>query len=147
MNESVLEILDREVCVELLREHIVGRIAFTIDDYPVVFPVNYLLVEDQNPWLMLRTKPGSDLGTGPRRVGFQIDGVDPSHHRGWSVLVRGDTREIADQALPELRDRPALRSWMPGDWNTWLAIDIVAVTGRRLHEGEALWAFDARGYR
>jgi nitroimidazol reductase NimA-like FMN-containing flavoprotein (pyridoxamine 5'-phosphate oxidase superfamily) len=147
MSDSPLEVLDPGACMELLRSNFVGRIAFDLDGYPVVFPVNYLFIEDAKPWLMLRTKPGSELGSGSRRVGFQIDGVDPIHHSGWSVLARGETREINDQALPELRDRPALQSWMPPGWNTWLAIDIVAVSGRRLHEPEGLWAFDVRGYR
>lgn len=147
MSDSLLEVVDREACFARLREMLVGRIAFNLDGYPVVFPVNYLLVEDANPWLMLRTKPGSDLGSSPRPVAFQIDGIDLHLHTGWSVLVRGDTREISNQALPELRDRPVLQSWMPVEWNTWLAIDIVAVTGRRLREAEGVWAFDARGYR
>ena len=147
MNDSVLEVLAHEVCLELLRENSVGRIAFDIEDRPVIFPVNYLLVEDETPWLMLRTKPGSELGVAPRRVGFEIDGIDTNHHHGWSVLVHGATRHITDQGLLELRDRPELRSWMPVGWNTWLAIEISGVTGRRLHDRDDRWAFDLRGYR
>ena len=61
--------------------------------------------------------------------------------------MRGDTRQISDHVMPELRDRLVLQSWMPAGWDTWLAIEIVAVSGRRLHEAESLCALDMRGYR
>ena len=40
MSESGLEELSLDSCLQLLRAGLVGRIAFTVDEFPVVFPVN-----------------------------------------------------------------------------------------------------------
>ena len=48
MTEAWLEVLDVETCKRLLRENAVGRIAVVADDFPIVLPVNYRVVESSD---------------------------------------------------------------------------------------------------
>src|SRR5437016_3606379 len=90
MTDSWLEELSRDDCLALLRSSRVGRIALVVDEFPVVLPVNYRLVETSGrTWIALRTRPGNIIERAPVHAAFEIDGIDPAHQQGWSVLVRG----------------------------------------------------------
>lgn len=39
--EPQLEEIPEAECVEILRQHNVGRIGFVVDGWPQIFPVNY----------------------------------------------------------------------------------------------------------
>ena len=107
MNEAWLEELDLETCLRLLAESSVGRIAVVADDFPIVLPVNYRLVESSEAnWLAVRTRPGSVLDRAHVPVAFEIDAIDPGHHQGWSVLVRGHLQHVD----PDAADSHAVRS-------------------------------------
>jgi nitroimidazol reductase NimA-like FMN-containing flavoprotein (pyridoxamine 5'-phosphate oxidase superfamily) len=147
MSDGVLEELDRDVCIDLLRATGVGRIAFVLDGYPVLFPVNYRLIEDgEVVRLLLQTRAGNVIDSADERVGIQIDGTDSDHGSGWSVLVRGRMHHLRDPALAELRDRLEPTSWVR-DHDAWITIDAVEITGRRLRSADDTWPFDVRGYR
>jgi uncharacterized protein len=122
MTDSVLEPLSRESCLDRLRREAVGRIAFVADGDPVVFPVNYRLVE-----------PAS------LNVAFEIDWIDRVHHRGWSVLVRGDLVHV-DSTSDEFVERYDPKSWL-ADRESWLLIDPWEISGRELHGTEPIWPF------
>src|SRR5947208_16112754 len=47
--DAWLEELSYENCMGLLRQGVVGRIAVVVDQFPVVLPVNYRLVETSGP--------------------------------------------------------------------------------------------------
>jgi hypothetical protein len=48
-----------------------------VDDFPVVLPVNYQLVETQGlTWVALRTRPGNTIDRAPTNAAFEIDSVD-----------------------------------------------------------------------
>jgi uncharacterized protein len=147
MSEATLEELDRGACTDLLRATAVGRIAFVLNNYPVVFPINYRLIEDGDiVRLLLQTRAGNVIDMANQRVALQIDGIDSVHGSGWSVLVRGRMHHLRDPALTELRERLEPTSWVP-DHDAWIAIDAVEITGRRLRSADDTWPFDVRGYR
>jgi hypothetical protein len=146
MPDPGLEELPLGECLELLRGEAVGRIAFTIDDFPVVFPVNYRLVETSAPtWIAFRTRPGSVIDQAPLAVAFEIDGIDESNHQGWSVLVRG-TLEHVDPDAAGFRERFDPEPWFEDKRDSWLAVAPFTITGRRLHPSERVWAFHGRAY-
>jgi nitroimidazol reductase NimA-like FMN-containing flavoprotein (pyridoxamine 5'-phosphate oxidase superfamily) len=125
-NEARLEPLSHEECLELLREGVVGRIAFSVDGFPVILPVNYRLAEtSRGVWIALRTRPGNIIKRAPVNVAFEIDGIDQSRRQGWSVLARG-TLHAVDPEAADFRER--------FDPHPWL-------TGRRLHGARPEWAF------
>ncbi|MEO8695569.1 MAG: pyridoxamine 5'-phosphate oxidase family protein [Acidimicrobiales bacterium] len=147
MNGATLEELERNVCVDLLRSTAVGRIAFILEDYPVVFPVNYRLVgAGDGMRLLLQTRPGNTIDTAHQRVGFQVDGIDDAEGSGWSVLVRGKMQHLRDPAQMEFLESLDPTPSVPADRDAWIAIEPVVITGRRLRAGGKPWPFDARGY-
>jgi uncharacterized protein len=140
MTDSVLEPLSRESCLDRLRREAVGRIAFVADGDPVVFPVNYRLVEPASgPAIAVRTRPGNVIERAPLNVAFEIDWIDRVHHRGWSVLVRGDLVHV-DSTSDEFVERYDPKSWL-ADRESWLLIDPWEISGRELHGTEPIWPF------
>ena len=146
MTDAWLEELSLDECMNYLRESTVGRVAVVEHDFPIVVPVNYRLVESPGiTWVALRTRPGNILDRAPMNVAFEIDGVDPVHHQGWSVLVRGTLHHV-DPDAADFRERFDPEPWVTDERDSWLVIKPFAITGRRLHPAETEWAFHLRAY-
>jgi nitroimidazol reductase NimA-like FMN-containing flavoprotein (pyridoxamine 5'-phosphate oxidase superfamily) len=140
MTDAWLEPLSQEQCLDLLRQGTIGRIALGTEDGPIVLPVNYRLVElDSGPLLAVRTRPGNVIEQAPTDVAFEIDSIDPVHHQGWSVLVRGELLH-ATPTSAEFRERYDPESWL-SDRDAWLLIDPWTISGRELHGRGPLWTF------
>ena len=121
-------------CEELLRDNTFGRLAFVVNDFPVVLPVNYRLVEASGKtWVALRTRPGNvfeheqDEGRVPDR-----------RHRSRSVARAG--RCSCAGRLHHVNPTPPafVNASIPshGSWPTATRGSIIepfAITGRRLH--------------
>ncbi len=139
MTDAWLESLSQERCVALLREGTIGRIAFVVDDNPIILPVNYRLVEPTSgPLLAVRTRPGNVIEqAATTNVAFEIDAIDVVHHQGWSVLVQGELLHT-NPTSAAFREGYDPESWF-NDPEAWLLVDPWAITGRELHGTEALW--------
>jgi hypothetical protein len=97
-----LDELALDECLALVRANAerseVGRIAYLVDDGPVVFPVNYCLVETSGRrWIVDRA---------PMQVAFEVDGVDHLQARG---LVGSSARDPASCRRRRRRFPRALR--------------------------------------
>lgn len=126
-----LEIITPPECWDLLGQHRVGRLAVLGGHGPEIYPVNYAL---DGRAVVFRTDRGTALAGLSRwsSVAFEIDHVDPVDRTGWSVLVKGDAREVTDpDGLRSLRRLP-LDVWRVGDAPHWVRIVPTEVTGRRL---------------
>src|SRR6185312_1206411 len=126
------EPLTYDDCLQLLRQHVVGRIAVVLDDGPIVVPVNYRLVETAGrTWVAFRTRPGNVLDHAGAHVAFEIDGIDVEHESGWSVVVRGMLHRVdaAAAGFDELFDP---HPWITKERDRWLVVEPFAITGRRL---------------
>jgi nitroimidazol reductase NimA-like FMN-containing flavoprotein (pyridoxamine 5'-phosphate oxidase superfamily) len=146
MTDAWLEPLSPAACRELLRHHFVGRIAFTLDEYPVVLPVNYRLVEKGgDTWIAVRARHGGVIEHEGMKVAFQIDGVDEFGHQGWSVLARGTLHHV-DPDAAGFREQFDPNPWILEDRDAWLVVIPFAITGRQLHSGTGDWAFHERAY-
>ena len=143
MNASLAELPLAE-CLRLLDSQPVGRIAVVVDEFPVVLPVNYRMIETSGrTWLAVRTRPGNVLDRARMPVAFEIDGIDLRHQQGWSVLVRGVIQHVDPEAT-EFADRFDPAPWIETDRDAWLVIEPLAITGRRLRPPEFEWAFQPR---
>jgi len=128
------EVLAYDKCIELLRGAIVGRVAFNVPEGPRIIPVNYTTVGDA---VVFRTTPESLLGRhaeGP--LAFEIDHVDYSDQKGWSVLATGVGELVHD--VPALADEADF--WNPKPWAggarlLYVRLPWDEVTGRRLGGG------------
>ena len=146
MPDAWLEHLRPEECLRLLRESSVGRIAIVVDDFPIVLPVNFRLVETSAlTWVALRTRPGNVIERASTNVAFEIDSIDPMYNQGWSVLVRGTLHHV-DPDAADFRERFDPEPWILEERDAWLAVAPFAISGRRLHAPESEWAFHPRGY-
>lgn len=130
---SGMEVIDRDECLRLLAMHMygVGRLAVLDGVHPVIIPVNYAMDEDR---VVFRTAPGTKLDAAMRGapVCFELDEVDPEHHTGWSVVVKGHADIVTSpRDLLRLGAHP-LKAWAEGDRPNWVAIRPDVVTGRRI---------------
>jgi|SRR5215472_17892461 len=128
-----LEVLSEEECQKLLAARTVGRIAFTVDGQPEIFPVSY--VADGSAIVFRTGDETMLLESVQRRVAFEIDDWDTSTGTAWSVMVRGVAQEITgalDKHAVALRSRPVV-PLAPGKRERWLAVYPSEVSGRRFH--------------
>jgi nitroimidazol reductase NimA-like FMN-containing flavoprotein (pyridoxamine 5'-phosphate oxidase superfamily) len=133
MVDSLMEDLAESECLELLKEHHFGRVAFVeqVGEPPMLMPLNYLVHAET---VVVRTDPESRLGSALRdaAVSFEIDGIDQHQRTGWSVVIGGRAREVVDPSeLEELHQTPLL-PWAPGDRSQYIRITPALVTGRRI---------------
>jgi nitroimidazol reductase NimA-like FMN-containing flavoprotein (pyridoxamine 5'-phosphate oxidase superfamily) len=146
MPDAQLEELQLDTCIALLRRESVGRIAVLENDFPVILPINFKLVETTGPcWVAVRTRPGNVIDRAPMQVAFEIDGFDITEQEGWSVVVRGtlhhvrpDTGHFAERFDPQ--------PWMETDRDAWLIIEPFSITGRRLRAPQSEWSLHLSGY-
>jgi len=131
-----IEELSETACAQLLGAHHFGRIGVIVAGSPVILPVNYLYREGR---VAVRTDPGTKLTAAAMgNVAFEIDEVDEESRTGWSVLVRGtgfDVTDSLDFVSEEMRRFP-VDTWAPGDKASWIRIEPLAVTGRRISPPE-----------
>jgi nitroimidazol reductase NimA-like FMN-containing flavoprotein (pyridoxamine 5'-phosphate oxidase superfamily) len=146
MKDAWLEELSYDECLQLLREHAVGRMGVVLDESPAVLPVNYQLVETVGLTLIaLRTRPGNIIDRADLKVAFEIDDIDPIHRQGWSVLVRGTLHDVDPEAA-DFKNRFDSHPWILTERDAWLVIQPFSITGRRLHAAATEWAFHYRAY-
>ncbi len=139
---STFEEISRDDCLALLAGQVVGRVAVAeFGAAPLVVPVNYALDGDT---VVFRTDYGSKFRLAvlaEQPVSFEIDGLDPGHRSGWSVLLTGDAVEIEEPDAPGASVQP----WAPGTKDHRVRIVPDSITGRRIRLAP-VWGFDGRGY-
>ena len=117
-------------CLELLTRNELGRVGFTTNKGPQIYPVNYSM---DRGTIVIRTSPYAGLYTSTGPVAFEIDEIDPVRRQGWSVLVVGTVAEIEDpdEAI-QLRHQGGPEPWASGQRNVFVRITPREITGRRL---------------
>jgi nitroimidazol reductase NimA-like FMN-containing flavoprotein (pyridoxamine 5'-phosphate oxidase superfamily) len=120
--------------LRLAESHSVGRMFHVSEDRLFVEPVNFRLIGRS---VFVRTTAGSRLLNAARRAApaaFEIDDLVNWSRSGWSVLIRGTLRELAEAELPAAA---APCPW-PGsaDRDTHLVcLDGREITGRLIEPG------------
>lgn len=131
----MLEVLSDEECLTLLAAQEVGRLGVVVEGRPLIFPVNYVLVDR---YVVIHSDLGAKLtGTSFRSVAFEIDGLDPGTRSGWSVLVQGMAHDLTDAVDPTSEQLKAVQvsPWAPGPKPRLLRIEATEVSGRRFRGG------------
>lgn len=131
--DARMEELDEAECWALLGGHGVGRVAFERPDGPVVFPVNYQVVDGKLTFLTAAGSLLSNASAMGTEVAFEQDRLDEAFSQGWSVLVVGPTRTIEEDADAE-RLRAAVHSppWAGDRQGAVVTLLPRKVTGRRI---------------
>lgn len=130
MDTQPTDNLTFDECWELLAEDTVGRLALVVDGHPEIFPVNYVLHRRS---IVFRSAGGTKLwgAEADRPAALEIDGYDPATETAWSVVARGDTEIIEDQAEKDAVDALHLEPWQPGPKDHYIRLTARALTGRR----------------
>lgn len=124
--------LSPERCVELLESTPIGRVGFLTDKGPLVLPVNFAWHDHS---IVFRTLSRQKLATVAETpsVCFEIDHWDADERSGWSVVVRGEAREVTQWAEREQLEHIGLVPWARDAWRPmWVRISVEEITGRVL---------------
>ncbi|MEO7352600.1 MAG: pyridoxamine 5'-phosphate oxidase family protein [Marmoricola sp.] len=122
-------------CRELLGGGVFGRVAVCTPDGPRILPVNYSIVGES---IVFRTSDSGVVaahGVGAP-IAFEVDYVDYSDHKGWSVAATGRGKRIEDPAeLAGVQRTWDPRPWAGGSRPLYLRLAWEELTGRRLGQG------------
>ncbi|MBT2212662.1 pyridoxamine 5'-phosphate oxidase family protein [Actinomadura sp. NEAU-AAG7] len=134
---SELEPLDPGICLALLQDVPVGRIAWAGQDGTVtVLPVNFAMDGDA---LVFMTAPGAKLDAvrGGRPLTFEADDLEPALRTAWSVLLTGPAEVVTDPAETERLGALPLAPWARPAGARFVRLTPHKITGRRipLHPG------------
>lgn len=126
-----LEELDPADCWAHLSDHGIGRIAYSTPVGPVVLPVNYRVRDGA---VLYRTAAGSAPSRAAgRRIAFEVDHLDETLSRGWSVLVIGSAEQIFDAERPGGSTAGAGPTpWPGGKRDVWIRVDPERISGRSI---------------
>jgi nitroimidazol reductase NimA-like FMN-containing flavoprotein (pyridoxamine 5'-phosphate oxidase superfamily) len=146
MDQTRLEEMTLEECMDRLRSERVARISVIVNGFPLVLPVNYRLAEHGGgAWVAIRSRRGGIIDEAPQPVAVEIDGIDSEAHQGWSVLVRGSLLHVDPEAA-DFADRFDPAPWLSEDRDSWLIVEPFHISGRRLLHSDAEWAFSPDAY-
>ena len=134
VDRNGLEVLERDECLRLLGTATLGRIGVSSGALPTVLPVNFRF---DGRRILFRTGVGTKLDAATQNavVAFEVDEIDAIAHTGWSVVVRGVARELADPDELLEAQRPPLARWASGEDHRVVAISPEIVSGRRIVPG------------
>jgi hypothetical protein len=132
-----VEVLSVGECIRLLGSVAIARVGVTADALPVVVPVNIAVATvdpARGPEVIIRTVEGTKLLASLRHavIAIEADSLEPVTHSGWSVLVRGTSRVIADPVELAAAEQLPLRPWAIPAANRYIAVGLDLVTGRRV---------------
>jgi nitroimidazol reductase NimA-like FMN-containing flavoprotein (pyridoxamine 5'-phosphate oxidase superfamily) len=126
-----------EECLSLLETKRIGRIGLTTDVGTQIFPVNYVLSEDQQ--IVFRTLPYGVIANHAHDadVAFEVDDLDDDTQSGWSVLAVGRCSRISDPSEVHLvREREDPTPWAEGQRILYFTISWTDLTGRQVGSSE-----------
>ncbi|MFI7324826.1 helix-turn-helix domain-containing protein [Streptomyces rubiginosohelvolus] len=123
--------LGEAMCWTRLGDHGVGRVALTLEDGPVVLPVNYQVLDGE---VMFRTGDDSPpAAAADTEIAFEADHFDDAFSRGWSVLIVGSVRPVADDdASQQLREAAFSTPWAGQEREHVMLLGARRITGRRI---------------
>lgn len=131
MARPKLELLSADESKAMVASGGVGRFVFWDDRGPVALPVNYQMLDGD---IVFRTesKAACLAHLEDEAVSFEVDHLDEALTEGWSVLLTGTSRVIANPAELEQARSLDIGPWAGGDRDTFVRLIPQIVTGRRI---------------
>ena len=128
---NTMEPMSREECESFLAGvTTVGRLAFASASGQQLLPVNFVF---RRGCVYFKTAADSvlaELADGTADVAFEIDHPGQMTQHGWSVLVKGRTRQVSPDDV-DLEPREP-HPWAPGDREILIELTPAEITGRKL---------------
>jgi hypothetical protein len=125
-----LRVLDEVTCFDLLGGMSIGRLGFSADALPVIFPVNFVL---DGRTVVMRSEDGQKVEAARKRsvACFEVDWFDPFSHIGWSVLATGRLALVEPERAAQLQSLH-LAPWALERAECFVELPVEVVSGRRL---------------
>ncbi|MCW2636373.1 MAG: pyridoxamine 5-phosphate oxidase-related FMN-binding protein [Blastococcus sp.] len=125
------EALDDPECRRLMRTVEFGRLSFTRGALPVVQPVRFGIRHGE---VVIPTRTGSKLARAVRGavVAFEVDCLDELTGAGWTVSAVGPAHVLTDTDDVAAAAHLGLRTWIPLDHYSYVAVHIVLLRGYRV---------------
>ncbi len=125
--------LDETMCLRLLGERIVGRMALTVGALPTVLPINYVLYGRS---LVMATDPGLKLRSARSRdvVCLEVDDWDDFEQSGWYVTATGHLSEVSQPEEVEDLAGLTLGRWRHLDEPHLIRLTVELLHGRCLQD-------------
>ncbi|MFT7654286.1 MAG: nitroimidazol reductase NimA-like FMN-containing flavoprotein [Limisphaerales bacterium] len=132
MSQKELEVLKEMESRKLLLTQSVGRFVYSDSEGPAAIPVNFGVHDDD---IIFRIGDTSLLRwVLADRVAFEVDDLHPESGTGWSVLLRGQAKEVpigdVSHMINQMQRVP--QPVVEGVHNVWVSFKPSSVTGRRL---------------
>lgn len=130
-NGHALRALSPAECFDLLEPGGIGRVGFTAADGMMMLPVNFAVAAKT---VVFRTAPDTLLALyASGQVSFEADCLDETLRAGWSVLVQGRARKVAEEhEVEQLQSRTHLQPWAAGARDVYVRITPTRISGRRI---------------
>ena len=139
--------LSVDECWAQLRTMVVGRLAIGGQEFPELFPINYVV---DRGTVMFRSDPGTKIAASLQKapVAFEVDGFEPATKVAWSVVLKGALEPVLETA--EILDAVALPlfPWQHGNKGFFVRVVPVEVSGRQFVVADpAHWVSQLMGVR
>jgi Pyridoxamine 5'-phosphate oxidase len=114
-------------CYRLMGQQRVGRLAIIEGGYPISIPVSYRLSGTPSQHrIVFRTAPSTTIAQYEGPASLEVDHINEQEKSAWSVIARGALHRLFDDGTV-----PDPQPWLIEGRDRWLALDVVAVSGRR----------------
>ena len=114
-------------CLDLIRSEPVGRICVLEHGFPIVFPVNYRVADEDGVLrIVMRTAPETAIGRHRGCASLQVDDITLDAGHAWSVIVRGQLRPLLGD-VGSIDPEPLVQTGR----SRWMVLDVGAISGRR----------------
>ncbi|HVX19525.1 MAG TPA: pyridoxamine 5'-phosphate oxidase family protein [Acidimicrobiales bacterium] len=130
VDRNSLEILDRDVSLDLLSTVPFGRVAITAAAMPVILPVSFRLLDSR---IVFATGAGTKLAaaTAGKVLAFEADHIDASSGVAWSVCVTAIGEVVTDPATLERARGLPLQPLVAIDEPAYVQLATDVISGRR----------------
>lgn len=132
VDRNGLEVLDEDVCKQLLSHNVLGRVALTVGALPTIVPVNFKYVDG---YIVFRTTPGAkfEAALANAVVAFEVDHMDGFTHTGWSVMAIGVASLVTDADEIERFNLENIPRWALSGGDRLVKISTEMLSGRRIN--------------
>jgi nitroimidazol reductase NimA-like FMN-containing flavoprotein (pyridoxamine 5'-phosphate oxidase superfamily) len=127
----VLHELSRAEALRRLGSVPFGRVVFTRRALPAIRPVNHVMLDGL---VLICSEEGTAIAGAARDgtvVAYEADEISPAERTGWSVVVTGVARIVADRE-EAARCHEAMDPWLAGQLGVVIQIEPQIVTGFEL---------------
>lgn len=128
MAGKAMDVLSADECWNLLSSVTLGRLVASVEGYPEIFPVNFVV---QHRTVLFRTAEfATKLFTIVQNGHVAFEADDHNVAEGWSVIVKGTAQVLNTSTEIEEAERAQLLPWTAGPKPRYVRVHPSEISGR-----------------